>query len=148
MFVSCYEIERELQHTLAVTKFFSLIDDDGRIIEVFKATAGSHLSETAFIFLFTGKKPQIHVGPGAFVTTADDDDKLFFEMAQIIPGRKWSVWSEAQGSLGISEAKCSDDRSNSAKKKLFMPIKTLYILLYITTFYIFRGSIKWKNLWM
>ena len=99
MFVSCYEIERELQHTLAVTKFFSLIDDDGRIIEVFKATAGSHLSETAFIFLFTGKKPQIHVGPGAFVTTADDDDKLFFEMAQIIPGRKWSVWNEAHEML-------------------------------------------------
>jgi len=99
MFVSCYETERQLQHTLAVTKYFSLIDDDGKIIDVFKATADSYLSETAFTFLFTGKKPQLHVGPRAFVAKADDDDKLFFEITKIIPGRKWSVWNEAHEML-------------------------------------------------
>jgi len=99
MFVSCYKLERELQHTLVVTNFFSLIDDDGKIVEVFKTTAGSCLSDTAFTFLFTGKKPQIHVGPGAFLATADEDDKLFFEMTKIIPGRKWSVWNKAHEML-------------------------------------------------
>lgn len=112
MFINHYDSVIVVDNVIARTECFILHDDpegghsqkglfSGKVVAIIKSADTSYLTRVATRFLLNDKKCKIleQLDLQQITYEADDNDKLFFELAKIITASKWTIWRDVNNML-------------------------------------------------